>query len=198
MLIPKNSTDDKRWLWAIAALSVLLVGVVFLLLYKSQSNTADYNPAIYLLPKLNALLNGSVTLLLCVGFYFIYNKNITYHRYCMLAAVVFSIAFLLSYVTYHYNAIHTLYGDTDHNGILSAAEKAATGGIRSLYFVILITHIIMAATIVPFILITLYRALGGNYPMHKKIARWTLPMWLYVSITGVIVYLMISPYYPIN
>ncbi|MBC8173264.1 MAG: DUF420 domain-containing protein [Chitinophagales bacterium] len=133
------------------------------------------------LPKLNAILNSAVSLLLMTGFYFIKNKNIRAHKLCMLSAFSLSGLFLISYVVYH-----------------SASESTTFGGVgfvKSLYYFILLTHIFLAAVILPFILITVSRALTERFDKHRKIARITFPLWLYVSVTGVIVYLMISPYY---
>ena len=129
------------------------------------------------LPAVNAALNAlSATLLLC-GFRFIRRKQITAHKRCMLGAVTASVLFLISYVTYHYSAGTTRF---PHQGWL-----------RALYFTILISHTILAVTVVPLVLSTLIRALRGQFDRHRRIARWTLPIWLYVSITGVVVYLML-------
>jgi putative membrane protein len=194
--IKANNYNEKRWMFLIAFLSFFVVAAVGFLIYNAQ-NITTYNPEIYTLPKLNAFINASVTVLLLAGFYFIRNNNITAHRASMLAAFIFSCLFLVSYITYHYNAPHTLFGDANADGILSVQEKSAAGSLRSVYFIILLTHIVLAAGIIPLALLTLFRAWTNQFISHKKIARWTLPLWLYVSITGVVVYLLISPYYPI-
>lgn len=191
-----NNYNEKRWLWIIGLLSFLVVGAVGFLIYNAQ-DISNYNPRIYTLPKLNAFINSSVTVLLISGFYFILRKNIIAHRACMLAAFIFSSLFLISYITYHYNAPHTLFGDLNHNGVLSQEELLAAGSKRMIYFFILVTHIFLATAIIPLALLSLLRAWKNQFERHRKIARWTLPLWLYVSITGVVVYLMISPYYPI-
>ncbi len=132
-------------------------------------------------PKFHAALNSITTVLLLSGFFFIKTKNITAHKTCMLIAIGVSVLFLLSYVFYH-----------------SISEPMRYGGeglLRPIYFFILITHIFLAAVVLPFILFTVYRALTKQFPQHKKIARWTLPVWLYVTITGVVVYLMMAEYY---
>ena len=134
-----------------------------------------------ILPALNASLNFTTALLLLTGFYFIRNRKIQSHRLCMITAFCFSALFLISYVTYH-----TLTEPTSYGG---------EGIMRTIYFAILITHIVLAAAIVPLVLITLVRGLQEKFDRHRKIARWTFPLWLYVSITGVVVYLMLSPYY---
>lgn len=191
-----EAINERKWLGGIGALSVVIVAAVAFLIYNAQS-VSVYNPKIYTLPKLNAFLNSSVFVLLLAGFYFIKNGNIRFHRACMLAAFIFSSVFLVSYVIYHYSAPETRYGDINHDGILQDAEKAAAGSIRYIYYILLASHIILATIIVPLALVTLFRIFNLQTEKHKKIARITLPIWLYVSITGVIVYLMISPFYPI-
>ena len=113
----------------------------------------------------------------------------------MLAAMALSIAFLVSYVSHHLLAGDTRFGDVNHDNAVDAAELAAVGSSRMIYFIILITHIFLAAIILPFILFTTYRAMVAEWSKHRKLAKITWPIWLYVSITGVAVYLMISPYY---
>jgi len=134
------------------------------------------------LPHLNALLNTTSALFLIVGYRFIRAGFIRPHRNCQLAALVTSTCFLISYLTYHY-----YHGDTPFPG---------QGIVRPFYFVILITHVILAIVIVPLVLTTVYRAARGDFIRHRRIARWTLPLWLYVSVTGVIVYLMLYRIYP--
>jgi|SRR5215213_2252035 len=137
---------------------------------------------ITLLPAVNAALNSICAALLVAGFFFIRRNNTGAHRACMVAAFTTSVLFLISYLTYHY-----YHGATGFKG---------TGWVRPLYFTILITHTFLAALIVPFVLVTLYRALRTDFARHKRVARWTLPMWLYVSVTGVVVYLMLYHIYP--
>ncbi len=134
------------------------------------------------LPAFHAILNGTCFVLLLLALMFIKNKRIDLHKTCMLIATGLSSVFLLSYVFYHVLAPQSHYG--------------GEGGIRTIYFTLLITHILLAAVILPFVLISLYRGLTGQVDKHRKIAKITLPMWLYVTLTGVIVYLMMSPYYP--
>jgi len=134
------------------------------------------------LPHLNAALNTTSALLLLAGFRFIRLGRIQSHRNCQVTAVISSTLFLISYLTYHY-----------YHG---ASRFAGQGIVRPVYFTILITHTILAIVIVPLILVTLYRATRGDFIRHRRIARWTLPLWLYVSVTGVIVYLMLYQIYP--
>lgn len=134
------------------------------------------------LPHVNAILNSTSALLLLAGFRFIRRGRIQAHRNCQLSAVGASSLFLISYLTYHY-----YHGATRFTG---------QGIVRPFYFTILTTHTILAIVIVPLILLTLYRAARGDFIRHRRIARWTLPLWLYVSVTGVIVYLMLYQIYP--
>jgi len=134
------------------------------------------------LPHLNAFLNATSGILLVAGYSFVRARRITAHRNCQVTAVLTSTLFLISYLTYHY-----------HHG---ATRFAGQGIVRPLYFTILITHTILAVVIVPLIIVTLYRAARGDFIRHRRIARWTLPLWLYVSVTGVIVYLMLYHIYP--
>ncbi len=129
------------------------------------------------LPAVNATLNAISTILLIAGFVMIRRRKIIAHRNCMIAAFVVSAFFLTSYLIYHYHA-----GSTPFEG---------SGWIRSVYFAVLIPHIILAASILPLALITLYLALRKRFIKHRRIARWTLPIWLYVSVTGIIVYCML-------
>jgi len=147
-------------------------------------------------PAFHATLNFITTLLLLVALYFVKNKNIKAHRNTMLSAFALSSVFLVSYVLYHLNAPTVRFGDVDHDGIVSAMELEASGGLRGFYFFILVSHILMAILILPFILTALFLGLTNQVFRHKKMVRYTFPIWLYVTSTGVLVYLLIEPYYP--
>ncbi|MCH8275640.1 MAG: DUF420 domain-containing protein [Armatimonadetes bacterium] len=134
------------------------------------------------LPTLNALLNSTCAVLLLAGFGFIRRKNVRAHRACMLGALAVSVLFLAGYLTYHFQT-----GTTHFTG---------TGIVRPVYFTILTTHTPLAIAIVPMALITLRLALKRRFSAHRRMARWTLPIWLYVSVTGVLVYLMLYLWYP--
>lgn len=129
------------------------------------------------LPTLNASLNALATVLLTAGWYFIRTRQRNAHRLCMLMAVGVSAAFLTSYLIYHY--------------YVGSVAFTGTGAIRVVYFTILISHVVLAAAIVPMILMSLSRALSSRFDQHRRIARWTMPLWLYVSVTGVVVYWML-------
>jgi putative membrane protein len=132
---------------------------------------------ITVLPKLNAVLNSLSAIFLVMGYVFIRRKNMPAHKACMLTAFATSTLFLISYLTYHYNT-----------GI---RRFAGQGTVRDVYLTILLTHTVLAAVIVPLVLITLRRAFKAAFARHVKIARWTLPIWMYVSVTGVVVYWML-------
>ena len=134
------------------------------------------------LPHLNACLNGTSAILLLLGYRFIKAHNVVAHRACQIGALIVSLLFLTSYLTYHYH-----HGTTRFQG---------TGLARPVYFTILTSHTILAIVIVPLVALTFYRAFRGDFLRHRRIARITLPLWLYVSITGVIVYLMLYQIYP--
>src|SRR5262245_65631901 len=129
------------------------------------------------LPAINATLNATAAVLLTTGWFLIRRGRIAQHRAVMIAAFVTSVLFLISYLTYHAQ--------------VGSVRFTKQGPIRAVYFTILLTHTVLAATIVPLVLITLTRGLRARYDRHRKIARWTLPLWLYVSVTGVAVYLML-------
>ncbi len=133
------------------------------------------------LPEINALLNSLSAILVVLGYFFIRRKRISAHKVCMLSAFSLSALFLVCYVTYHFT-----------EGI---KYFTGTGAIRAVYFTILTSHTILAVVIVPLVLITLARALKGRFDRHRAIARWTLPLWLYVSVTGVVVYFMLFRLY---
>jgi len=134
------------------------------------------------LPHVNACLNATSAILLFTGYSFIRARNVVAHRTCQIAALVVSLLFLASYLTYHYH-----HGSTRFLG---------TGLVRPIYFTVLTSHTILAIVIVPLVALTFYRAFRGDFIRHRRIARITLPLWLYVSITGVIVYLMLYQIYP--
>jgi uncharacterized membrane protein YozB (DUF420 family) len=134
------------------------------------------------LPHVNACLNATSAILLFTGYSFIRACNVIAHRACQIAALVVSLLFLASYLTYHYH-----HGSTRFLG---------TGLVRPIYFTVLTSHTILAIVIVPLVALTFYRAFRGDFIRHRRIARITLPLWLYVSITGVIVYLMLYQIYP--
>ena len=171
------------------------LAVAFLILGPGTKINPGFNTGS--LPLFHAILNSSTAILLLASLYFIKNKRIRAHRAANLTAVVLSSVFLISYVIYHSSNPSVKYGDLNHDGILSADEKTQAGIMRYIYYFILSSHIILSGIIIPFVLFTLQRAFQENFVKHKKLARITWPLWFYVAVTGVIVYVMISPYYAV-
>jgi len=190
---PVLKRNDKRariiiWLVSI----VVFCGIAILSGVKVRANL-NFDPHIF--AAFNAIANSCVAVLLIAGFLAVTSGKYHLHKKLMLAAIFLSVLFLVSYVCHHLLSGETKYGDLNHDGILSADEKTLAGSLRYVYYFILITHIPLAGIILPFILFTSYRALSGEYVKHKRLARITWPIWFYVAISGVAVYLLISPYY---
>ncbi|MDF2434390.1 MAG: putative rane protein [Mucilaginibacter sp.] len=187
---------DKFIFRFVAAVSIFVIVVVIILnrhIIPGPATPPSFTPY---LPLLNAILNGTCTILLLVSLYFIKQGKIAVHKRLNITTFCLSSTFLVSYILFHYLMQHdTLYGDTNGDGVLSPSEHDAAGGLRMLYLCILVPHIILAAGVLPLILLSFYRGLQMQVEKHKKLVRWAFPIWLYVTVTGVIVYLMISPYY---
>ena len=177
----ENLQAEKKYNKWIVALSVIIPLAVAALFGVNLRNLGfDVEPLSFL-PPIYATVNGVTAVVLIAAFIAIKNKNIKLHERLMKTAIALSVAFLVMYVAYHMTSDSTKFG--------------GEGVIKYAYYFILITHILLSIVIIPFVLITYVRAITNNIERHKKIAKITFPMWLYVAITGVIVYLMISPYY---
>ena len=177
-LLPKKDKLAKRLIIAVSV--VIFLAVVALDRHIIQPEF-PFSFDVHYFALANAVINTAVSLLLLAALIAVKSKHFQLHRNLMLSAILLSVLFLISYIAHHLYA-----GDTTFGG---------EGWIRPVYYGILITHIVLAALILPFILFTAYRALTGEWQKHKKIARYTWPLWLYVSISGVLVYWMIQPYY---
>ena len=175
-IIQKN--DKKASVLIILFSVIVFVAVVFLSQVKLEVEL-PFN--VHVFAKINAVINSIVSFLLLVGLLAVKRGNYQLHKKVMMTSMVLSFLFLVSYICHHLLSDSTTFG--------------GSGSIRLFYFIILISHIFLAAVILPFILYTSYRALVAEWPAHRKLARITWPIWFYVSVTGVIVYLMISPYY---
>ena len=186
----KNDKKASTIIWIFSA--AIFAVVVLLGRYKLQV-PLPFN--VHIFATLNAIINSIITVLLVAALIAVKRGNYNAHKTIMLFALALSIIFLVSYTAHRLLAGEARFGDANHDGILSDPEAAAAGSLRYIYYGILGTHIFLAAVILPFILFTAYRALIGEYPLHKKLARYTWPLWLYVALTGPVVYLMISPYY---
>jgi putative membrane protein len=193
MLEASITKNDKKAYWLIGIFSV----VVFLavsVLTKIKINV-DLGFDVHIFAAFNAFVNATIAVLLVAALVAVKNAKYQLHKQLMMAALILSVLFLVSYIAHHLLAGEAKFGDSDHDGIVTDAEKAAVGAVRTIYFIILITHIILAAIILPFILFTAYRALTAEFPLHKKLAKITWPLWFYVAVTGPIVYWMIKPFY---
>jgi putative membrane protein len=193
MLNPVLKKDDKKASWLIITFSVVVFSAVVLL--SKVKLEVDLGFDVHFFALINAMINSGVAVLLILALLAVKKKKYDTHKKLMLTAMLLSILFLLSYICHHLLAGDTRFGDINHDGIVSEAEKATAGSLRIIYYIILGTHIPLAGIILPFILFTAYRALIGEYSAHQKLARITWPVWFYVAVTGVIVYVLISPYY---
>jgi putative membrane protein len=193
MLSPVIAKNDKKANWLIIIFSVVVfTAIAFLSRFKLD---VDLGFDVHLFAKLNAVINSIVSLLLLAGLAVVKQGKYELHKKIMITALVLSVIFLVSYICHHLFAGDTKFGDLNHDGKMSAEEITLAGSKRTLYFFILAPHILLAGIILPFILYTAYRALIGEWPKHVKLARITWPIWLFVSVTGPLVYLLISPYY---
>jgi putative membrane protein len=174
--------SDKFIFRFIIGISVFVFLVVVILNRKLIPVTIETPSFVYFLPKLNAFINGACSLLLIYSYYQIrYRKNLKVHKRVNIITFILSSLFLVSYIVFHYFVKETTYG--------------GEGLIKSIYYFILVTHIVLAAVVLPLILFSFQRGLQMQVEKHRKLVRWSFPIWLYVTVTGVIVYLMISPYY---
>ena len=172
----KNDKKDNIFIISVSAIVFLTVTILHELNLKIEVN---FDPHIF--AKLNALINGIVSMLLILGLFLVKSKKYMFHKRVMNLSIILSVLFILSYIAHHLLAESTIF--------------LGAGKIKTIYYFVLISHIILAGLSLPFILFTAYRASIAEFGKHKKLARYVYPVWLYVAITGVIVYLLISPYY---
>lgn len=176
MIQSVKETVALRWIYIVSML--VFTAVVVLFMMPKAEVMPDF---VRFLPQLNAFLNGSTSILLIASLFAIKRKNIELHKRLNLTAFALSALFLLSYVTFHAFGVETRF--------------PAENPLRPLYLFILLTHILLAAIVLPMVLISFYYGLTGKLAKHRKLVRFSFPIWLYVTVTGVVVYLMISPYY---
>ena len=179
MLNPVWEKNDRKASALIITFSIIVFAAIILL--SRVKLNVDPGFDVHLFAMANAIINSIVALLLIAALIAVKNKKYEAHKKIMLTAMLLSILFLISYICHHLFAGETKFG--------------GEGSAKLIYYIILLTHIPLAGIILPFILFTAYRALIGEYPRHKKLARITWPVWFYVAVTGVVVYWMISPYY---
>ena len=185
--------NDKKAKVLIFSFSAIVFIAVTLLEKVTLDVDLGFDP--HILALVNAAINSVVSLLLLAGLITAKRGAYETHKKIMLAAIGLSVLFLITYIAHHLFAGSTWYGDTDKNGVVDAAEKAAAGASRYVYFFLLGTHILLAGVSLPFILFTAYRALINENAQHRKIAKITWPLWFYVAVSGPVVYWMISKYY---
>lgn len=190
---PELVKNDKRARIIIVFLSILIFIGITALSQVEVSQSFPFN--IHVFATISAWINTTVAICLILALIAVKRKAYNTHKNIMKLCIVLSICFLISYIAHHLFAGETRFGDADMNGIVSADEKLAVGNTRTLYFILLFTHIPLAGIILPLILFTAYRALTGEYTRHKKLARIAWPIWFFVAVSGVIIYWMIRPYY---
>lgn len=194
-----NNTEtqslEKKFKGSIIAVSIIIPIAVALLFSVKLKDFGFHVEPLSFLPPIYAAINGVTAILLILAVMAIKKGNKKKHEKLMTLAIACSVIFLVMYVAYHMTAGDTKYGDVNGDGILDATEKVQAGAIRFVYYFILISHILLSIIIIPLVLFTYVRALANAFDRHKKLAKITFPIWLYVAVTGVIVYLMIAPYY---
>lgn len=189
------ASNERAIRWTTYITTIVICGLVAILNQKWIPHPDVFPSFIYKLPALNAFLNGTCSVLLLFSLWAIKKRNIELHKKLNLTAFILSALFLISYVTAHYFIPDTKYGDVNHDGIMSLDESAAVSSIKPVYLIILLTHIFLAIVVLPMVLLSFYYGLTDQREKHRKLTRFSYPIWLYVTITGVVVYLMISPYY---
>ncbi|MEM0938233.1 MAG: DUF420 domain-containing protein [Bacteroidota bacterium] len=190
----KELTDNKIYLRVIYFVSIVIpVVVAFLILFPSKLPLSG--GWVKMLPGFHALINSTTVLTLIGALVAIKKNNVHAHRTFMFVSLFLGALFLVSYIIYHSSVDSVKFGDLDHDGVVSDAELTNVGASRTIYLVILASHILLSILVVPFVLLAFYYALSDQIARHKKMVKYTYPVWLYVSITGVVVYFMIKPYY---
>lgn len=180
----------KKIIYALSAIIPLVVVLLFRVDLGAGINT-DFLPPIY------ATTNGLTAILLIIALWAIKQKNIALHERIIKICIGLSVLFLVLYVVRHMTSSETVFGDTDGDGILSDIERGALGSTRYIYYFILVTHIALSVVVIPMVLLAYMRGMLRQIEKHKKMVRFAFPIWLYVAVTGVVVYLMIAPYYSV-
>lgn len=194
----QQEPNEKLWkrlqivTWVLTAVVLILVGLM------RQPSLRIPLPAgvdLTFLPAVYSVINGIVAVVLVAALVAIMKGKILLHKKLMLTAMGLSVLFLLGYVAYHFTNVETLFGDSNRDGKISSMEAAEVGSARVVYLLVLITHIVAAAVSLPLILLTFSAAWSCKFRLHRKLARWVFPIWLYVAVTGPVCYLMLRPYY---
>ena len=192
-----TTSNEKAVKTTVYITTAVICLAVVMLNQKLIPHPETFPSFVYNLPFLNACINGTCSVLLLISLWAIKRRNIVLHKKLNLSAFILSCLFLLSYVTAHYFIPDTRYGDLNHDSVMSPEESAAVSGIKPVYLVILLSHIFLAVAVLPLVLLSFYYGLTDQREKHRRITRFSYPIWLYVTVTGVVVYLMISPYYRI-
>lgn len=193
MLQQTLQKNDTKAHWLIWIFSIIVFAAVTILDKLTLDVQLGFDPHIF--AQLSAITNSLVAFLLIWGVVSVKQKKYEKHKYIMMTTMVLSIFFLVFYIAHHLFTGETKFGDLDHNGFLTADEKTMAGNMRYVYYFIISTHVTLAGLVMPFVLYTAYRGLTSEFEKHKKLVRYTFPIWLYVAVTGVVVYLMIEKYY---
>lgn len=193
MLQATIQKNDRKAYWLIGVFSIVVFALISALDKYKLSVVPGFD--VHIFAAANAVINSCVAVLLIAGLVTVRQGRYRLHRNIMLAAMLLSILFLLSYIAHHLFAGEARFGDINHDGIVSDAEKLQAGILRPVYLVLLSTHILLSGLILPFILLTAYRGLTSEFVAHRKLSKYTWPVWLYVALSGPVVYLLIRPYY---
>jgi putative membrane protein len=177
--------------WVLTAAILVLVGLM-----RRIKIPLPEGVSLSFLPPFHAAVNALAAVVLVVAFIAIVKGHITLHRRMIMAAMGLSVLFLLSYVAYHFTSNEVKFGDANLDGLVDPAERAAVGSVRTVYLLLLISHIVLAGVSLPFILFTFIAGWTNQFAKHRRLARWVFPVWLYVAITGPVCYWMLRPYYP--
>ncbi|MFZ9046303.1 MAG: DUF420 domain-containing protein [Cyclobacteriaceae bacterium] len=186
-------TSNKNYLNFIKTVSILIPVAVAILIY--LPGKLEVGEWVRNLPYINALINSLTSIFLISALIAVKKQKISLHKNLMMSSLILGTLFLLSYVTYHASVPSVIFGDANFNGVLSADELELIGNTRTIYLFVLFSHIGLSIVVIPFVLFSFYYSLTAQVGKHKKVVKFSFPIWLYVSVTGVIVYLMISPYY---
>lgn len=189
-----TAAKDRGYVKLITIVSILIPIAVAVLLFMPV-RIFDESSWVKLLPHVNAVINSLTSILLVAAVVMVKQGNVEMHKKLMSGAFILGSLFLVSYIIYHATIDSTVFGDTNGDGLISDDELAAVGSLRRIYLLVLLSHILLSIVVVPFVLFAFYYSLTDKIDKHKKVVKFTFPIWLYVSVTGVIAYLFISPYY---
>ena len=189
---PREELSKKLGIaaWVLTAAVLGLVGLM-----RQVKIPLPDDVSLSFLPPFHAAVNGAAAVVLVIAFVAVMKGNIALHRRMILAAMVLSVLFLLSYVAYHFTSNEVRFGDANGDGTVDAAELARVGSMRTVYLLLLVSHIVLAAVSLPFILFTFIAGWTNRFAAHRRLARWVFPLWLYVAVTGPVCYWMLRPYY---